>query len=99
MTGGDDSAILVAIARIEGKIDLTLAEIAALKTADADHETRIRTIELQPVPDEKTAARLVALEAKRTVSPGQLWAGLVSVVGLIGIVIGVINQTTTLFGG
>lgn len=99
MTAEGNSEVLVAIARLDGKLDLALAETAALKAADADHESRIRVIEAKPIPDEETDKRLKGLEAKRTVTPGQLWTGLISVAGLIGIVIGIINQTTTLFGG
>lgn len=99
MTGGDNAEVLVAIARLDGKLDLTLAETAALKAADADHESRIRVIEAKPIPDEETERRLQAIEAKRTVSPGQLWLGLTGVVGLIATVLVIVNQTTTLFGG
>lgn len=99
MTGGDNTEVLVAVARIEGKIDLTLAEIASLKTADADHESRIRSIEAAPIPDEKTAARLAALEDRRTVSPGQLWIGLVSVCGLVLTVLTIADRWSAIFGG
>ena len=99
MTGGDNTEVLVAVARIEGKIDLSLAEAAALKATDADHESRIRVIELQPVPDKKTGERLDALEDRRTVSPAQLWIGLVSVCGLVLTVLTIADRWSALFGG
>lgn len=99
MTGGDNSEVLVAIARLDGKLDLALAETAALKAADADHEVRIRTIEAKPVPDEGTEARLRALEDRKAVTPGQLWLGLIGVTGLIATALTIANQWTNLFGG
>jgi hypothetical protein len=99
MTGGDNTEVLVAVARIEGKIDLTLAETAALKAADADHESRLRIIEATPVPDKKTADRLDALEDRRTVSPAQLWFGLVGVSGLVLTVLTIADRWSALFGG
>lgn len=98
MTASDNSEVLVAIARLDGKLDLALAETAALKAADADHEVRIRSIEAKPVPDEDTDKRLKTLEERRTVSPGQLWTGLLGVAGLILTVLTIVNQTTNLFG-
>lgn len=99
MTGNDNTEVLVAVARIEGKIDLTLAETAALKAADADHESRIRSIEALPVPDQKTSDRLDALEDRRTVSPGQLWAGLVGVLAVVAAVLTITEKWSQIFGG
>ncbi len=99
MTGGDNTEVLVAVARIEGKIDLTLAETAALRAADADHESRIRLIEAAPIPDVKTGERLDALEDRRTVSPGQLWVGLVGVCGLVLTVLTIADRWSAIFGG
>lgn len=99
MTGTDNSEVLVAIARLDGKLDLTLAETAALKATDADHETRLRSIEIQPVPDKKTSERLDALEDRRTVSPGQLWTGLLGVAGLILTVLTIADRWSAIFGG
>lgn len=99
MTGGDDTAVLVAVARIEGKIDLTLAETAALKAADADHESRIRIIESAPIPDVKTGERLDALEDRRTVSPGQLWVGLISACGLVLTILTIADRWSVILGG
>lgn len=99
MVPADNSEVLVAIARIEGKIDLTLAETAALKAADADHETRIRVMETKPVPDEETRQRLKTLEDRRTVSPTQLWFGLVGFAGLTLTILSIADRWTTIFGG
>ncbi|QOI66934.1 hypothetical protein SEA_GARDENSTATE_22 [Microbacterium phage GardenState] len=45
----DETAVLVAIARLEGKVDATLAvhgaDLSRLRDADADHEARIRSLE------------------------------------------------------
>ena len=93
--GASDTTILVAFARLEGKVELALAELGALKVTDADHENRIRVIEQQPIPDTDTDKRIRALEDRRTISPGQLWFGLVGVLGvgasLLAIVNGVLN--------
>ncbi|WP_193596061.1 hypothetical protein [Microbacterium sp. YJN-G] len=99
MTVADNSEVLVAIARLDGKLDLALAETAALKATDADHEGRIRTIEAKPVPDEETDKRLSKLEERRTVSPGQLWTGLLGVAGLILTVLTIADRWSALFGG
>lgn len=96
---GSNSEVLVAIARLDGKLDLALAETAALKANDADHEARIRHMEAQPVPDPETAARLVAVENRRTVSPGQLWVGLIATCGLVLTVLGIAEKWSTIFGG
>lgn len=87
----ESQQLLVSFARLEGKVDLTLSEITSLKTTDADHETRLRFIEKAPVPDPDTAKRLSELENRRTVSPGQLWAGLLGVVALIGSGVAIIS--------
>ena len=99
MTGGDNSEVLVAIARLDGKLDLALAETAALKAADADHEVRIRTIESKPIPDEETDKRLKAVEARRTVSPAQLWFGLLGVSTLTLTILSIADRWSTIFGG
>lgn len=93
----DNSEVLVAIARLDGKLDLALAEIGALKAADADHEVRIRSIEAKPVPDEETDSRLRRLEERRTVSPGQLWTGLLGVAGLLLTILTIADRWSTLF--
>ena len=94
----DDNTLLIAFARLEGKVDLTLAEITALKTTGADHETRIRSIEQKPEPDPDTAKRLNELESRRTVSPGQLWAGLLGVVALLGSVVAIVSGIQNIIG-
>lgn len=99
MTGGDNSEVLVAIARLDGKLDLALAETAALKAADADHEVRLRSIEQQPIPDPETEGRLKTLEDRRTVSPAQLWTGLLGVAGLLLTGLTIIDRWSAIFGG
>lgn len=91
-----DQALLVAFARLEGKVDLTLAEITALKGTDADHEHRLRNIEAAPIPDPDTESRIRRLEDRRTISPGQLWAGLLGVVTVIGGAAATINAISGL---
>lgn len=65
-----ETSLLIAFTRLEGKVDVALAQHGAdLKAhADglADHEARIRT-----------------LEAKPTVSPKALWTTVVSASGLV----------------
>lgn len=90
--------LLVAFARLEGKVDLTLAEITALKGTDADHEHRLRSIEAQPRPDPDTEARIRSLEDRHTISPAQLWAGLVGVVTVIAGAAATINAVSGLIG-
>lgn len=45
----DPSEIAVALARIEGKLDLLHAQGVAQATTSADHENRIRALETRPV--------------------------------------------------
>lgn len=63
----DETSIQVTLARLEGKLDVSLAthgsEIGQLKEGDADKEKRIRV-----------------LESRSTVTVAQLWAGLIGVV-------------------
>lgn len=99
MTVSDNTEVLVAIANLGGKLDLALAEITSLKTTDADHEVRLRNIELQPRPDEETNKRLKTLEERRTVSPAQLWVGLVGVCGLVLTVMTIAEKWSLIFGG
>lgn len=94
----DDTEVLVVIARMEGKLDLTLAEIATLRERDSDHETRLRSIEQQPIPDPETEKRIRALENRSTVSLAQLWVGLVGVAGFIATSIAIINGLVGLMG-
>ncbi len=99
MVSGGESEVLVAIARLDGKLDLTLAEITALKAGDADHEVRLRAVEAAPVPDPETASRLKALEDRRTISPGQLWAGLLGASALAWTVTQLADKWSQIFGG
>jgi len=96
---GSNTEVLVAIAKLDGKLDLALAETAALKNTDADHELRIRTVEARPVPDEETDKRIKVLEERRTVSPAQLWTGLVGVLGLVVLVMTIAEKWPSVFGG
>lgn len=93
-----ETALLVAFARLEGKVDITLTELAGLKAEKADHESRLRAVEAQDRPDRETNARIRALEDRRVVTPSQLWAGLVGVVGLIAAGIASINGILNALG-
>lgn len=63
----DETSIQVTLARLEGKLDVSLAthgsEINQLKEDNNDKEKRLRVI-----------------EARSTISVGQLWAGLLGTV-------------------
>ena len=93
-----ETAVLVAFARLEGKVELALAELAILKGTDADHENRLRQIEQQTIPDSVTDKRIRALEDRRTISPGQLWFGLVGVLGLGATILIIVNGVLTVVG-
>lgn len=71
-TGPDTDSVPVMIARLEGKVDVALAQHGAtisIHDADiADHETRLRVV-----------------EAKSTVSARQLWGAVCSAAGLIAL--------------
>jgi len=66
----DQSTIIIALTRMEAKMDVALAQHGArLDSAEsnlADHETRIRVI-----------------EAKPTVSPGKLWTAVTGGAALV----------------
>lgn len=78
-----DTPVLVAIARLEGKLDANLARVEGKvdgqATDLADHEARMRV-----------------QEARRTVSPGQLWAGLVGVLGVGVATLTIVNGIVSL---
>jgi hypothetical protein len=80
----ESTQLLVAFAKLEGKVDLTLAEMNALKSTDSDHESRLRHIESKPQPDPDTEQRLKVLEERRTISPAQLWGAVLGIGGLLG---------------
>jgi hypothetical protein len=67
---GPDASVLVALTRMEAKVDIALAqhgaEIKNQGEAVVDHEARIR-----------------ALESRSTVSPRTLWTTVVTASGLI----------------
>lgn len=92
MTDSPTDSVLVVLARLEGKVDANLAahgtDINGLKLGRDDHEIRLRALEGQPVCDPE---RVRALEDRRTVSPGQLWAGLIGVAALGATSLTVIN--------
>lgn len=69
--------ILIAIAELKGSL-------TTLQNVDKDHEGRIRVIEAKPIPDPETEKRLRSLEGRRTISPAQLWLGLLGLGGLLG---------------
>lgn len=87
----DNTQVLVAIAEIKGAIGQALGEIQALRGVDVDHESRLRHIEAKPIPDPATAERLRALEERRTISPAQLWGGLLGVSAVLGTAAGIIS--------
>lgn len=74
----DDPQVLVVLARLEGKLDATVAahstDIKNLHGTKSDHENRIRV-----------------LEGKSTISPGQLWAGLVGTLGAGAALAGIVQ--------
>lgn len=61
-----ETQVLVSLTEIK-------SELKPVTQAVTDHETRIRDIE---------SVRLRALEDRRTISPGQLWGGLLGVATL-----------------
>lgn len=71
--GLDTDSVPVTLARLEGKVDVALAQhgaaIASHEREIADHETRIR-----------------AVEAKPTVSPKTLWSAIVGAAGVLAAV-------------
>lgn len=83
-SGPDTDSVPITLARLEGKVDVALAQHGA-KLADhdedlRDHETRMRALEARPVVPQTVDERLKAVETKSTVSWKQLW----SVVGAVG---------------
>lgn len=70
----DDESLQVTLARLEGKVDAALAHQGARVDAHADD-----------IADHE--ARLRVQEARRTVSPLQLWTAFVSAVGAASAVV------------
>ena len=81
-----DAAVLVAITRMEAKVDVALAQHGAdIKSQGRDledHEARIRLLEARPVSGDDHEARLRKLEGTPTVSPRTLWTTVASIGGL-----------------
>lgn len=77
--------LAVTLARLEGKVDVALAQhgasIAAHDREIIDHETRIRAVEAK-VPD-RLNDRLQAVEGRSTVTWKQLWAAVGSAAAAI----------------
>lgn len=82
---GTNERLAVTLARLEGKVDVALAQhgasIAAHDREIIDHETRLRAVEGK-VP-ERAEDRLRAVEGRSSVSWKQLWAAVASVAALI----------------
>lgn len=76
-------SVQVTLARLEGKVDVAIAQqgaaIANQATTIADHETRIRTV-----------------EAKPTVSPRALWSGVCGSAGLLAVILPLIERLYSL---
>lgn len=68
----DDPRVEVALARIEGKLDLLGASLNAVTAELLDHELRLRAQEARPATEQGVLARLRDLEQRATVSPKQL---------------------------
>ena len=77
-----DGSVLVAFARLEGKVDDVLtrhdARLETLEEARTDHEARLRSVEARPTVPPVVEERLRALEDRRTVSPQALWLAVTS---------------------
>ncbi|MEO2133373.1 MULTISPECIES: hypothetical protein [unclassified Microbacterium] len=78
-----EGTVLVTLARLEGKLDANLAAHAA---------------DLGALKDSRVdhEGRLRSLESRPTVSPAQLWAGLIGTVGVIGGLIAATNGVVNL---
>ncbi|AHL18476.1 hypothetical protein ISF9_006 [Microbacterium phage vB_MoxS-ISF9] len=79
------TGIATTLARLEGKLDASLAGQAGRIDV---HSERIRGVEEQNVDHE---SRLRTQEARRTISPKQLWAGLGASVGAMAAGTAIIN--------
>lgn len=85
----DSTALLIAVTRLEAKIDVALAQQRAKIDAHdsdlVDHEARIRAVEGRPSPAQELRdheARLRAVEARPSVAPKALWLTVSSALGL-----------------
>lgn len=72
-TGDSGESVLVAFARLEGKVDVVLtrhdARLESLEADRTDHEARIRAVEARPTVPAVIEERLRALEDKPDVPP------------------------------
>lgn len=83
--------------RLEGKVDLVVAQqTARLDNHESDikdHENRVRAVEAKLPEDAKH--RLREVEARKTVSPAQLWTAVVSGAGALSSITAVIAFVVT----
>lgn len=101
-TGSGATPTDLALARVEGKIDVVLTrhetKIDAHDEALTDHETRLRTVEneerVAPAVVEDHEARLRVVEAKPTVSPRALWTTVVSAIAAAGGLLALFDRLT-----
>lgn len=83
----DQSQMLVALTRMEAKMDVGFAQVVADNKRHSqeliDHEGRLRSLEGAPAvpPDHET--RIRSIEARRTVSPRGMWTSITAGGGLI----------------
>lgn len=71
-----EARLLIAITRLDTKLDVALAN-------QSDHETRLRKLEDEPPIPEGLETRLRQVETRPSVSPRALGATVVSVTGLL----------------
>lgn len=105
-----DAAVLVALTRMEAKVDIALAqhgaEIKAQGETVTDHEARLRTLdtassETKSVVKSQGEAltdhetRLRAQESKPTVSPRALWTTVTSAAGFAVALVTVLDRLTS----
>lgn len=89
-------------ARLEGKVDLTLAHLEALSKNVADHETRLRTLETVParLVEHSTdlqdhEGRIRVMEARKTLSWTGVGTALLVLAAVVAILADVIPRYTT----
>ena len=71
------------LARIDGKLDVVAVRLDAIASDQADHEARLRALEVRPAPPADHEERLRAVEVRPTVSPRQLAASAVTLLGAL----------------
>lgn len=92
--GATDTAHLLILARLEGKVDVALAQQSAILAEHSrrldDHEPRLRAVESRPEVPEAVDVRLRALDARLretesrpTVSPAKAMTGAGVIAGIV----------------